>query len=173
MNHRKIPRHVPHMAEAAERNIKALREIRKQMDRQQTLQDHIANAITSISGNVHFVYVHLAWFAFWVLWNTEHLGLKAFDPFPFGLLTTIVSLEAIFLSVFVLINQNRLTRISDRRADLDLQVNLLAEYEITKILSLTDAIADHLGLKEGHDPELDGLKEEVSPERILQELEKN
>lgn len=82
MNHRKIPRHVPHIAEAAERNIKALREIRKQMDRQQTLQDHIANTITSISGNVHFVYVHLAWFGVWVLWNTERLGLEPFDPFP-------------------------------------------------------------------------------------------
>lgn len=75
--------------------------------------------------------------------------------------------------MFVLINQNRLTRISDRRADLDLQVNLLTEYEVTKILNLTDAIADHLGLKEGRDPELDALKEDVSPERILQELEKN
>lgn len=161
----------PHLAEAVERNIRALREIRRQLEAKKTMQDRIADAITHFAGNLIFVEFHVAWFAVWILWNTGVLGLDVFDPFPFGLLTMIVSLEAIFLSTFVLVSQNRLTALSDKRSDLDLQINLLAEYEITKILRLTDAIADHLGLNEGQDPELDQLKIDVSPEKILKEME--
>ena len=142
------------------------------MDRKKTVQNRIADSITAFSGNLLFVYFHVLWFAVWIAWNTGVLGLVPFDPFPFGLLTMIVSLEAIFLSTFVLISQNRMAEMTDRRSDLDLQINLLAEYEITKILCITDAIADHLGLKEGKDPELEQLKEEVSPERVLKEMEK-
>ncbi len=169
---RKPPPEVPHIAEAVERNIGALLEIRRQLEARKTIQDRIADKITGFSGNLLFLYFHVAWFAVWILWNTGYLGLAPFDPFPFGLLTMVVSLEAIFLSTFVLVSQNRLTDMSDERAELDLQINLLAEYEITKILRLTDAIADHLGLTEGRDPELDQLKEEVSPEKILQEMER-
>ena len=82
-----------------------------------------------------------------------------------------VSLEAIFLATFVLISQNRLSAIADQRADLDLQINLLAEYEITRVLTMVDAIADHLGLEVGHDPEVDELKSDVSPEIVIEELE--
>jgi len=163
----------PHIAEAVERNVRALLEIRRQLEARKTVQNRIADAITGFSGNLLFAYFHVLWFAVWILWNTDLLGLQPFDRFPFGLLTMIVSLEAIFLSTFVLVSQNRLTEISDKRADLDLQINLLAEYEITKILRLTDAIADHLGLTEGQDPELEQLKKEVSPEKVLQEMEKN
>lgn len=169
---RKTPPKPPHVAEAVERNIKTLLEIRRQLEARKTLQDRIADALTGFSGNVLFVYFHAFWFAVWILWNTSLLGLKPFDPFPFGLLTMIVSLEAIFLSTFVLVSQNRLTEISDKRADLDLQINLLAEYEITKILRLADAIADHLGLNEGRDPELEQLEKDISPETVLQEMEK-
>lgn len=161
----------PHVAEAIERNIRALHEIRRQMEQEKTLQHRVADTITGFSGNMYFIEFHVIWFAVWIAWNMGLLGLQPFDAFPFGLLTMIVSLEAIFLATFVLISQNRLTEMSDKRADLDLQINLLAEYEITKILRITDAIADHLGLKEGEDPELEQLKEEVSPERILREME--
>ncbi len=167
------PAENPHIAEAIERNIAALLEVRRQLEARKTTQHRIADAITGFSGNLLFVYFHIIWFAVWIVWNTGLFGLTPFDAFPFGLLTMIVSLEAIFLSTFVLVSQNRLTEISDQRADLDLQINLLAEYEITKILRLTDAIADHLGLTEATDPELEQLKEEVSPERVLQEMERN
>lgn len=162
----------PHIAEAIERNIRALREIRRQLEVRKTTQDRIADAITGFTGNVFFVYFHVLLFTIWILWNTGALGLPPFDEFPFGLLTTIVSLEAIVLSIFVLVSQRRSSETSDKRADLDLQINLLAEYEITKILRLTDAIADHLGLIEGQDPELEQLKKEISPEIVLQEMEK-
>ena len=84
----------------------------------------------------------------------------------------LVSLEAIFLSTFVLISQNRQAQVSDRRADLDLQINLLAEYEITKLLQLTDPVADHLKLEPGKDLELEELKEQVLPHYVLREMEK-
>jgi uncharacterized membrane protein len=80
------------------------------------------------------------WFAVRILANVGWFGIEPFDPFPFGLLTTIVSLEAIFLSTFVLVSQNRQSAIADRRAQLDLQINLLAEYEVTRLLKLQDAI---------------------------------
>lgn len=170
---KKLPPETPHVAEAIERNVRALVEIRRQLDARKTAQDRIADAITKFVGNLLFVYFHVLWFAVWIFWNTGWLGLPPFDEFPFGLLTMVVSLEAIFLSTFVLVSQNRLTEISDKRADLDLQINLLAEYEITKILRITDAIADHLGLTAGKDPELEQLKKEVSPEKVLQEMEKS
>ena len=169
---RKPPLETPHLAEAVERNIKALREIRRQLDRKKTLHDRVADAITRFSGNLIFVYFHVFLFTIWILWNLGLIGSQPFDEYPFGLLTTLVSLEAIFLSTFVLVSQNRLSELSDRRADLELQIDLLAEYEITKILRLTDAIADHLGLTEGRDPELEQLKKEISPETVLREMEK-
>jgi len=169
---KKVTAETPHIAEAVERNIRALVEIQRQLHARKTRQNRIADLITGFVGNLYFVYFHALWFSIWMLWNTGLLGVRPIDPFPFGLLTMVVSLEAIFLSTFVLVSQNRLTEISDKRADLDLQINLLAEYEITKILRLTDAIADHLGLIEGGDPELDQLKREVSPVRVLQEMER-
>ncbi len=161
-----------HLAEAVDRNIRALSEIRRQLEAKKTTKDRIADVITKFSGNLLFIYFHVFWFTAWILLNTGLFGLKPFDAFPFGLLTMIVSLEAIFLSTFVLVRQNRLSEISEKRSDLDLQINLLAEYEITKILRLTDAIADHFGLTAGKDPELEQLKIEVSPEVVLKEMEK-
>ncbi len=178
---KKTARHRPsallnkeHLAAAVERNIKTLSEIRNQMERSRTIQDRIADMITNFSGSTLFLYLHILWFGTWIIINTgslEKLGLPAFDPFPYGLLTMIVSLEAIFLSTFVLISQQRLSEVQDDRADLDLQIDLLAEYEITKILTIVDAMAHKMGLHEGKDPELAELKTEIKPEQILREIE--
>lgn len=162
---------LPEVAEAVDRNIRTLREVRRQMDRRKGLEDRIADVITRFSGSMAFLYVHIVWFAVWILMNLGWAGTQPFDPFPFGLLTMIVSLEAIVLSTFVLISQNRLSEMSDRRADLDLQVNLLAEYEITKILCIVDAIADHLGLDAGNDVELEDLKKHISPHAVLRKMD--
>ncbi len=161
-----------HLSAVIERNIDTLVELRAQLERRKTARDRTADGITSFAGSMKFVYLHIAWFIVWIAINLGFLGIPAFDPFPFGLLTMIVSLEAIFLSTFVLISQNRMAAASEDRADLDLQIDLLAEYEITKILQLTDAIADHLGLKEGQDPELQDLECIVSPEEVLKHMEK-
>ncbi len=162
-----------HLAAAVERNISTLAEIRRQMETRRTIQDRFADVITNFSGSTLFLYLHVMWFGVWIALNTgglQALDIVPFDPFPFGLLTMIVSLEAIFLSTFVLISQQRLSEIQDDRADLDLQIDLLAEYEMTKVLTIVDAIAHKLGLHEGKDPELADLEATIKPEQVLREI---
>jgi uncharacterized membrane protein len=162
----------PLLADVVERNISSLLKVRQQTERRKTLQEHTADAVTRLCGSMVFVYLHALWFALWISVNLGWLGIKPFDPFPFGLLTMVVSLEAIFLSTFVLISQNRMQAASDRRADLDLQINLLAEHEVTRVIKLVDAIAHHLGVEGGRDPELDELEKDIAPEEVLEEIER-
>ena len=114
-----------------------------------SLEERVADRITTFAGSMRFVYLHSAWFGVWILVN---LGLVAavlggllapFDPFPFGLLTMIVSLEAIFLSTFVMISQNRQAAVADHRAEMDYQVNVRAEAEICKLLTMVEALVAH------------------------------
>ena len=93
-------------------------------------------------------------------------GIEPFDPFPFSLLTTIVSLEAIFLTLFVLISQNRMSREADKRAELDLQVNLLAEKEATMILRMLQEISGHLGLSGEANKDIEELLKETKVEEF-------
>ena len=103
-------------------------------------QDRVADALTAFSGSMSFVYAHIVWFALWLLINIGVFGAALeFDPFPFGLLTLIVSLEAIFLSTFVLISQNRQTARSDVRSELDYETNVRSEV-------WSRAIAEKLGV---------------------------
>src|SRR4030042_6624851 len=97
----------PALSKVIERNIRTIIHLRTQAAHERGLQGRVADAITSFSGRMVFAYVHIAWFAVWILLNTGRFGVRAFDPFPYGLLTMVVSLEAIFLSTFVLISQNR------------------------------------------------------------------
>jgi uncharacterized membrane protein len=164
----------PHLAKVLQRNIETLLELRCQADESRSLQDKAADWITRFSGSMTFVYLHAAWFGLWIAINLgllERFHLKPFDEFPFGLLTLIVSLEAIFLSTFVLLSQNRQAEVADERADLDLQINLLAEHETTRILMLVAAIANNLGLDESKDPEIEELKQEVKPDLVIREIE--
>jgi uncharacterized membrane protein len=119
-----------------------------------------------------FVWAHVAWFGGWVLLNSlppvpRHLR---FDPYPFELLTLVVSLEAIFLSTFILISQNRQSRIADRRNHLDLQINLLSEQENTKMLAMLEAIQKRLGIDD-HDPEVRILEESTRPDELVRQIE--
>ena len=100
----------PALNKVIERNIRTIIRLRLKAARERSVHDHIADTITSFSGRMGFVYVHIVWFGLWILLNTGRVGVGAFDPFPYGLLTMIVSLEAIFLSTVVLISQNRLAR---------------------------------------------------------------
>src|SRR3954451_20865894 len=159
----------PRICKIVEHNIATLLEVRHQTERTRSVQDRIADEITSFSGSLLFIYLHAVWFSIWI--GVNLVGRWAFDPYPFGLLTLIVSLEAIFLSTFVLLSQNRQAEMADRRADLDLQINLLTEYEVTRVLTLVDAIAYHFGLEAGSDPEIEELKKDVAPEQVLRELD--
>lgn len=119
-----------------------------------------------------FVYVHILWFGAWILLNTGRVGVRPFDPFPYGLLTMVVSLEAIFLATFVLISQNRLSEEGERRADLNLQIGLLAEHELTRVLHMLDAIQDKIGIENDKDSELADLEMETKPEDVLAEIDR-
>ncbi|MBE3074863.1 MAG: DUF1003 domain-containing protein [Actinobacteria bacterium] len=155
-----------------ERYIRTIISLRLKAARERTLQDRIADAITGFSGRMLFVYAHIGWFAIWFLLNTGRLGIRPFDPFPYGLLTMIVSLEAIFLSTFVLISQNRMSLQAEHRADLDLHIDLLAEYELTRVLQMLDAIQDRMGIENAQDAELAELESETKPEEVLAEIER-
>ena len=162
----------PALSAVIERNIRTIIQLRQKAASKRSLQDRIADAITSFSGRMAFAYVHILWFAVWILLNTGRLGVAAFDPFPYGLLTMIVSLEAIFLSTFVLISQNRLSAEAERRADLDLHVGMLTEHELTRVLQMLDAIQDKLGISNDGDGELADLEKETKPEDVLAEIER-
>ena len=164
-------RNKPAVANVVDENIRTMLELRYKEEQQKSLQDRAADALTLFSGSMLFVYLHMAWFGGWILLNLGWLGITPFDPFPFGLLTLIVSLEAIFLSTFVLISQNRAGAVADKRADLDLQIDLLGEHEITRILAMVAAIADHLGIQTTGIGELEELEREVTPKELLDEIQ--
>jgi uncharacterized membrane protein len=162
----------PLLSKVIEQNIRTLIKLRLKATRERGLQDRIADAITNFSGRLAFVYVHVAWFSAWILLNTGRFGLKPFDPFPYGLLTMIVSLEAIFLSTFVLISQNRMAELQESRADLHLHVGLLNEHETTRVLQMLDAIQSKLGIEDHAESDLADLEMETRPEDVLAEIEK-
>jgi uncharacterized membrane protein len=132
----------------AEENIRAVARLQKQASRERTAGERLSDAIATLAAREATVVAHIVWFAVWLLVNGGHVpGMRPFDPFPFTLLTTIVSLEAIFLTLFVLASQNRLTHEADRRAHLDLQVNLLSEQEMTIVLQMLQEVCEHFDLR--------------------------
>ena len=164
------PRDTPQMAAVVERNIKALLARARQEERDKPLQGKLADRITGFTGSMRFVYLHLAIFGTWIVVNLGWTPLPRFDR-SFVVLAMIASVEAIFLSTFVLISQNRMQALADKRADLDLQVSLLAEHEVTRLVQLVTQIARRLGVDEAHDPELRELAQDVAPEKVLDEME--
>jgi uncharacterized membrane protein len=139
---------------AVVQNVAAVAALEGAMLGQRTAGERVADGIARIVGTPAFAVAHLTLFGLWILVNTRLVPgwpVRVFDPYPFSFLTFLVSLEAILLSIFVLINQNRLTRQADRRAHLDLQVNLLAEQESTRTLELLQRITEHLGISRTDD----------------------
>ena len=158
------------MARIVERNIDALLQRRKQEDALKTTEEKVADRITRFTGSMLFVYIHLVLFLTWILVNLGILGIKAFDP-SFVVLAMFASVEAIFLSTFVLISQNRMNEQADKRAELDLQVSLLAEHEITKMISLVRAMAKKMEIEDIDDKEIDELAKDVHPEKVMDTME--
>lgn len=159
------------------KNISAITEVQQKEHQARTPSERASDLVTGFSGSMAFVWLHAVWFGIWILLNVGivHVPhLSEFDPFPFGLLTMIVSLEAIFLSTFVLISQNRMAKMGEQRAELDLHINLLAEQKATKALEMLDQITQQLGqLKRfniPHDPEVAALKVSPEPQDVLKVL---
>jgi uncharacterized membrane protein len=166
-------------SEIMRKNISAVMSMQRKVKESRTLQDRIADTMTNFAGSMAFVYLHAVWFGLWILLNVGLIHLphvSEFDKFPFSLLTMVVSLEAIFLSTFVLVSQNRQSELSERRAELDLQVNLLAEQKATKVLEMLDEITKEMdGMSNRFnfktDPQVQVLKVSPEPHEVLNVIE--
>ena len=158
----------------SKQSIKAVSDLEHRALARRTIAEIFSDSVVSQGGRPWVIALHALWFGSWMLWNSGRVpGVRGFDPFPFMGLTTIVSLEAIFLSLFILMSQNRATRRADERAHLDLQINLMAEREATKMLHLLKALCAYHGLPEAADSEVAEMLRKTEPASIARELEKH
>ncbi len=154
-----------------DRNIRAVLKQRADDERNRTAQDRISQHITNFAGSLKFLYLHILAFGTWIVVNLGLLpGVPVFDP-SFAMLAMIASVEAIFITTFVLISQNRMARDDAKRADLNLQISLLGEQEATRLLALVSAIAKRLDVKTDVDDTIDELATEITPEQVLHRLD--
>src|SRR5687768_3606107 len=151
---------------------RAFRAIKAQHAENRTLTEILASRLTDFASSTVFLLIHIVWFSVWIVWNAGALGLEPFDPFPFGLLTLVVSLEAIFLSIFLLLGQRRESGIAELREEVTLQVTLRVEEEVTKSLQLMAGLYSRLGYKIGEDPELQAMLTPLDAASIEAELDK-
>jgi uncharacterized membrane protein len=149
---------------------KAFRAIKAQHASNRSQMEIWADRAIAVASSTPFLIIHAVLFVGWIVWNIPGIGLPEFDPYPYGMLTTIVSLEAIFLSIFVLMTQSRESRIGELREELTLQVNLRMEEEITKTLHLVAGLYARLGLQLADDPELRAMLEPLDPKKIENDL---
>lgn len=155
------PREPSTTAQVTEENIRTIARLEEAAMHHRTLGERLSDGLVRTLGTMTFVLVHLAALAAWFAINLGLVpGIRPFDPFPFGILTLIVSTEGVLLALFILISQNTMSRQADQRAHLDLQISLLAEQETTKILELLHRLADQAGVAD------EASREEV--ERLAQ-----
>jgi uncharacterized membrane protein len=154
--------HPPTIDDITQRNVDTIARMERLAERDRTWPEHLADKIAVFCGSWTFVILHALWFAVWILFKVEQ--------FPFGLLTMIVSLEAIFLSTIIMISQNRQAKIAERRNHLDLQINLLAEQESTEALRLLRELARKQGVVI-KDADEAAFEQETKPDRIIEEIE--
>jgi uncharacterized membrane protein len=136
-----------------------------------TITDRVARAITAFSGSMTFVSINIVAIGAWVGFNVALPEPRRFDPFPFSLLTLILSVEAIFLAIFILITQNRDARITEKRAQLDLQLNVLSEQENTKMLLILEQIANAVGARISEEWVVRALTQDTRPEALSQQID--
>lgn len=153
-------------------NIRSIASLERHSEAHRNLTERIADVIAGFSGSMLFVYLHIIWFILWFLINTRVLRIvKPFDPYPFILLAMIVSVEGVLLSTFVLMKQNRMQKKTDDRDHLNLQIDLLAEEEVTKALQLLRAIARHLDVPEANDNSLDEMTNTTSVDLVARQIQ--
>ena len=177
-NNRGTAGEIPARGERAEpassvvqRNIRAVSELEQHALDQRSLGERIGDGVSRHAGRVWFIVFHFTWFVTWIILNSGLLpGVPRFDPYPYPFLTFAVSLEAIFLSLFILMSQNRAARQADQRAHLDLQINLLAEMESTRILEMLKALCEHHGLDAGLSDDIEQLAQPTEPKALVSEL---
>ena len=165
--------HAADITPIVERNIQTLLERRRSEEKRMHWQDKLADAISRFTGSMPFVFIHAVIYGLWIAINLGWIkGLPRFDP-SFVILAMEASVEAIFLSSFILITQNRMMARADRRADLNLQISLLAEHEMTRVITMVREMGSRLGIPEASNPELEDLSKDVAPEQVLETLAKH
>src|SRR5215218_7063658 len=132
--------------------------------------ERTVDRLNETASSTPFLVAHVLWFGLWIAWNTGLLGFRKFDPYPFGFLTMVVSLEAIFLSIFVLMAQQRESAIAELREELGLQVSLRVEQEVTKTLQLVAGLYTRMGHRVGDDPELHHMLQPLDVRGIERDL---
>ena len=147
---------------------KTIDDILKLESLDRTCSERIADSITGFFGSIVFIWLHVLWFSLWIIFNLPGWGFEPLDPFPFTFLTMIVSLEAIFLSAFILMSENRQGRLADRRARVNLQVDMIAEREITKLMELVMDIHSRLRIQKPVDNELKSMQKPTNIEHLTQ-----
>jgi uncharacterized membrane protein len=160
--------------EATQQNIRTIAQLEQETMERRTVSERIGDAFTRVMGSLGFVVAHVLGFGAWFSINLGLIpGIEPFDPFPFGILTLIVSAEGVFLAIFVLLSQNRMSRLSSQRAHLNLQISLLAEQETTKLLQHLQRISEHLGIEESaQDQEVERLSRTTHLQTLAAELKK-
>ncbi len=152
--------------------IRLLRSIKGKADDKRTFAERVADKLTAGFGSMAFLVLNVIWFVVWIVINVGLIpGVEPFDPFPFGFLTMVVSLEAIALAIIVLISQNRAAKIADLREEVDLQVNILTEKEITKLLQVVAQLAEKQGLDLSRDRELQTMLRPSDTEKLEKDIE--
>lgn len=160
------------LSSVLDRNIERMRQRRAEADKAASLSDRLSDRITGFAGSMSFVVIHAVGYCAWIAANLGWIPrLHPFDP-SFVMLAMEASVEAIFLSTFVLISQNRMMGAAARQSDLDLQINLLSEHELTRLIGLVDAMAHKLGVEVEERSEVEEAKEDVSPEAVLDQLDR-
>ncbi|MFS8086068.1 MAG: DUF1003 domain-containing protein [Acidobacteriota bacterium] len=156
----------------AQRNIDSIMKLERDAIGNRSTAEYLADKVTTSAGSTPFLILHVIWFGLWVVLNAGLIpGLKPFDPFPFSFLTLVVSLEAIFLTLLVLMSQNRMIKEADKRMHLDLQLNMLAEQESTVLLKLMQKVAKHIGVEEDADHHAAvGLAEDTDVHHLAKKL---
>ena len=161
------------IAQRAETRRSTIRSFKAKANAKRSILDKVADLITESFGTVVFLGANGLFFTAWMFWNTGFIpGLTPIDPFPFGLLTMVVSLEAIFLAIIVLISQNREAHIAELREEVELYINTYAENEITKVMYLLTLLLEKNGIDLSKDQDLKEMLENVDSEIIERELEK-
>jgi|SRR5580704_4530402 uncharacterized membrane protein len=166
---------LPHRAAAnpTQFNIDAIAKLEHDALERRTPTERVSDVITKLVGNMGFLLAHLILISGWCLLNLRVVpGLKAFDPFPFGVLALVVSSESVFLTIFVLISQSRMARQSERRSHLDLQVGMLSEQELTTVLQMLRKLCLHLGVNvDSSEREVQSFSKTTDVHKLASELE--
>ena len=158
-------------AKVTKENIEVIKKIEEEFDSHRSFSDFIGDSIGGAASNIIFVLVHVVWITSWIVINTHNFpNIKPFDAYPFYLLSFIITIESVFLFMFVLMKQTRMNRRAEQRSHLNLQLALLVEQELTKVLQIIEKVNQNTGATEVVDTQTKELSKETDVETLAEKL---